>query len=115
MNITRHELSGILSNAVVHGNIVYLAGIVAADAECDVKGQTWQILDKIDHLLALTGSHKSKILSANIWLTDIQDRAAMNEVWLEWVDPANLPVRACVEAKLASPKLSVEIMVTAVR
>ncbi len=115
MDIQRHEPSKILSNAVVHGNTVYLAGIVADDASADVKGQTQQILNKIDRLLAICGSDKSRVLSANIWVTDIGNRAAMNEIWTAWVDPSNLPVRACVEARLADPKLLVEIMVVAAK
>ena len=115
MDIKRHEPSKILANAVEHGNTVYLAGIVAEDASADIKGQTQQILNKIDRLLATCGSNKSRLLSANIWVTDIQNRAAMNEVWTAWVDPANLPVRACVEARLADPRLLVEIMVVAAK
>jgi enamine deaminase RidA (YjgF/YER057c/UK114 family) len=113
MEIKRHEPSQILSHAVEYGNTVYLAGIVADDPSQDIKGQTRQILDKIDHLLAKCGSHKSKVLSANIWVTEMKNRAAMNEVWSAWTDPKNLPARACVEAKLADPRMLVEIMVVA--
>ncbi len=115
MSITRHDLSGILSQAVEHGNTVYLAGIVAKDLNKDVKGQTREVLDEIDRLLAKCGSNKSNILQCNIWVTDIRNRAPMNEVWTEWVDKTNLPARACVEAKLADPKALVEIMVIAGR
>ena len=115
MEIKRHEPSKILSEAVEHGNTVYLAGIVADDPSQDVKGQTRQVLDKIDRLLAKCGSHKSKVLSANIWVTDIKNRPAMNEVWTAWVDPKNLPARACVEANLADPRMLVEIMVIAAK
>lgn len=115
MRIERFEPTPILSNAVVHGNTVYLAGIVAEDPSADVQGQTRQILSRIDALLAQCGSDKSHLLSAQIWLTDIGNRAAMNAVWSSWVDPLNLPVRACVEAKLADPRLLVEIMVTAAK
>jgi enamine deaminase RidA (YjgF/YER057c/UK114 family) len=115
MDIKRHDPTQILSNAVEYGNTVYLAGIVADDPSQDVKGQTKQILDKIDRLLAKSGSHKSKLLSANIWVTDIKNRAAMNEVWTAWTDPKNLPARACVEAKLADPRMLVEIMVVAAK
>jgi enamine deaminase RidA (YjgF/YER057c/UK114 family) len=115
MDIKRHNPSKILSEAVEYGSTVYLAGIVADDPSQDVKGQTKQILDKIDRLLAKAGSHKSKVLSANIWVTDIKNRAAMNEAWTAWVDPKNLPARACVEAKLADPRMLVEIMVVAAR
>jgi len=115
MTIQRFEPNPILSNAVVHGDTVYLAGIVADDATADVKGQTQQILKRIDALLATCGSDKTKLLSAQIWLTDIGNRPAMNEVWSAWVDPAQLPVRACVESKLADPRLLVEIMVVAAK
>ncbi|MBL8344395.1 MAG: RidA family protein, partial [Rubrivivax sp.] len=78
-----------------------------------VKGQTRQILAKIDSLLAEAGSDKSKILSANIWLTDIGTWSQMNEVWDAWVSPGHTPARATVEARLAAPGLTVEIMVQA--
>ena len=73
-----------MSSAVVHGNTVYLAGLTADDTKADVKGQTKQILDKIDKFLTEAGTDKSKILSANIWLTDIGTWGQMNEVWDAW-------------------------------
>ena len=115
MSIVRHEPGPILSLAVEYGNSVYLAGIVPKDLTQDIKGQTRQVLAEIDRLLAKAGSSKSKLLAANIWVTDIRNRAPMNEVWTEWVDKNNLPARACVEAKLADPKALVEIMVIASR
>jgi enamine deaminase RidA (YjgF/YER057c/UK114 family) len=115
MSITRHEPSPILSQAVQHGDTVYLAGVVAKNLSQDVKGQTKQILDDIDRLLAKCGSNKSKVLSATIWVTDIRNRAPMNEVWTAWVDKQNMPARACVEAKLADPNALVEIMVIAAK
>jgi enamine deaminase RidA (YjgF/YER057c/UK114 family) len=115
MTIARHDPSSILSNAVEHDGTVYLAGIVAKDLNKDVKGQTKEIVDEMDRLLAKCGSSKSKLLSATIWVTDIRNRAPMNEVWTAWVDPKNLPARACIEAKLADPKALVEIMVIAAK
>ena len=115
MSITRHDPTAILSQAVEHGDTVYLAGIVAKDLNTDIKGQTKEILDEIDRLLAKCGSSKSRIMQCHIWVTDIRNRAPMNEVWTEWVDKKNLPARACVEAKLADPKALVEIMVIASR
>lgn len=115
MSITRHDPSAILSQAVEHGGTVYLAGIVAKDLGKDIKGQTREVVDEIDRLLAKCGSSKSKVLAATIWVTDIRNRAPMNEVWTEWVDKKNLPARACVEAKLADPRALVEIMVTAAK
>jgi len=115
MSLERHDSSGILSLAVEHGDTVYLAGIVAKKLEADIKGQTKEILDEIERLLAKCGSHKSKVLSATIWVTDIRNRAPMNEVWSAWTDAKNLPARACVEAKLADPRALVEIMVIAAK
>ncbi len=115
MDIKRHDQSAILSQAVEHGETVYLAGIVAKDLSKDVKGQTREVLDEIDRLLAKCGSGKSKVLQCHIWVTDIRNRAPMNEVWTEWVDKNNLPARACVETKLADPNALVEIMVIAAK
>ena len=115
MSIARHDPSSILSGAVEYGNTVYLAGITAKDMNKDVKGQTKEIVDEMDRLLAKCGTNKSKVLSATIWVTDIRNRAPMNEVWTAWVDAKNLPARACVEAKLADPKALVEIMVIAAK
>lgn len=116
MSIKRFDVGSRMSQAVVHGNTVYLAGQVAQNAPGgSVAEQTKDILDRIDDLLRQAGSDKSKLLSANIWLSDIGDFAAMNEAWDAWVAPGNTPCRACVEAKLASPKFNVEIMVTAAR
>ena len=115
MSVVRHDPSSILSQAVEHGSTVYLAGIVAKGLEKDVKGQTKEVLDEIDRLLGKCGSHKSKVLQAQIWVTDIRNRPAMNEVWTAWADARNLPARACVEAKLADPRALVEIMVVAAK
>jgi enamine deaminase RidA (YjgF/YER057c/UK114 family) len=115
MSIERHEQSAILSQAVEHGSTVYLAGVVAKDLGRDIKGQTEQVLADIDRLLGKCGSGKAKILAATIWVTDIRNRAPMNEVWTAWVDPKNMPARACVEAKLADPRALVEIMVVAAK
>jgi enamine deaminase RidA (YjgF/YER057c/UK114 family) len=102
-----------MSRAVVHGDTVYLAGIVAANPDADVAIQTRQILETIDGLLATAGTSKSKILTATIWLADISTFGEMNGVWDAWVDPANTPARATVEARLAAPAYKVEIMVIA--
>jgi enamine deaminase RidA (YjgF/YER057c/UK114 family) len=101
------------SSAVVHNGIVYLSGVVAKDDKGDVKAQTADVLAQIDATLAEAGSSKSKLLTANIWLTNIQDWSAMNEVWDAWIDPDNKPTRATVESKLAGENYRVEIQVTA--
>jgi enamine deaminase RidA (YjgF/YER057c/UK114 family) len=104
-----------MSQAVIHNNIVYLSGQVDATAD-DVVGQTKNILAKVDKYLQEAGTDKSKLLTSAIWLKDIdRDFTAMNEVWNSWIDPNNKPVRATTEASLASPKMLVEIQVTAAK
>ena len=114
MTIERIDVGPRMSQAVVHGDTVYLAGQVASDAPGkSVTEQTKEILGRIDALLAGVGSDKSKLLTATIWLADIASFAEMNAVWDGWVDPANTPARATVEAKLAAPQFTVEIAVIA--
>ena len=104
-----------MSRAVIHGDRVFLAGLTASETSQDIKGQTKQILDKIDAYLAQAGTSKSNLLSANLWIKDMALFADMNSVWNTWVDPENPPARACVKADLARPDLLVEIMVTAAK
>ena len=102
-----------MSQAVVHGETVYLAGQVADDTSEGVAGQTVQILAKIDARLAEAGTDKSKLLTANLWISDMRHFNEMNKIWDAWVSPGNTPCRACVEATLAAPQYQVEIMVIA--
>ena len=111
MAIKRYNPQKILCDASEHNGVLYTAGQVADDLGQDVRGQTEQVLKAIDDVLAQAGTDKSKILSANIWVSDIRNREFMNKVWLAWVDPENLPARATVEAKLADPRMLVEISV----
>jgi enamine deaminase RidA (YjgF/YER057c/UK114 family) len=113
MSIKRLNVGKRLSEIVVHGNTVYLAGEVPDDGTLDITGQTQQVLGKIDKLLAQVGSDKSKLLSAQIFLPDMKDFAAMNAVWEKWVVAGQTPARATVEAKLANPAYKVEIMCVA--
>lgn len=98
-----------LSQAVVHGSTVYIAGQVAGDTGADAGGQTRQILGQIDSLLAQAGSDKSRILWANVWLADMNDYGAMNGEWESWLPQGQAPARATVEARLALPQFKVEI------
>jgi len=115
MSIKRIETGPRMSKAVIHGDTVYLAGIVADDPGQDMAGQTRQVLAEIDRLLAAAGTDKSKLLRTNIWITDMKDFAAMNSVWDAWVSPGNTPARATVQASLAAPAYKVEIMVVAAK
>ena len=114
MSVKRIEAGPRMSQVVIHNGIAYLAGQVAQGAKGKpVKDQTQDILNAIDKLLKSAGTDKSKLITTNIWLSDISKFAEMNEVWDRWVSPGNTPARATVEAKLAAPEFTVEIMVTA--
>ena len=114
MSIQRFETGPRMSQVVVHGNTIYLAGVVANKAAGgSVTDQTKEILSIIDAHLAKAGSDKSKLLSAVIWLRDIADFDRMNEAWDAWIDKSAMPVRATTEARLAGDQYRVEIMVTA--
>ena len=108
MSITRKHSNQRMSQLVIHGDTIYLAGQVAKDRAADITEQTQQVLDKIDALLAEAGTDKTKILSAQVWISSIGHFAAMNEVWDAWIPEGNAPARACIEARLASPDLLVE-------
>ena len=114
MTLQRFRSNERMSAAVSYANLVFLAGQVPDDRGEDAAGQTRQVLAKIDALLAEAGSNRSRLLSAQIWLKDIDsDFGAMNSVWCEWLPEGCAPARATVEARLASPNVLVEIMVIA--
>ena len=114
MTIKRIGAGNRMTKAVIHEGKVYLSGLVAEKAVGkSVKEQTQDILGQIADLLKRAGSDKTKILKANIWLTDIKTWAEMNEAWDAWVVKGQTPARATVESKLAAPGLDVEIMVEA--
>jgi enamine deaminase RidA (YjgF/YER057c/UK114 family) len=113
--IVRRELEPLLSNVVEAGDMIFTAGCIADDESLDVGGQTRQALADLDRYLTMCGSDKSHVLHVVIWLSDIRLRDAMNEVWTRWVDPHNLPARACVEARMASPGCLVELMAVAIK
>jgi enamine deaminase RidA (YjgF/YER057c/UK114 family) len=113
MSITRFESGKRMSQAVVHGNTVYVAGQVAADYDGTIEKQTAEALAAVERLLAQAGSSKSRLLSVQVVLNNIADFAAMNTVYDAWIDPANPPARACIEARLAHPALKVEVIAVA--
>jgi enamine deaminase RidA (YjgF/YER057c/UK114 family) len=114
MSIIRRQSQARMSHIVIHNGVAYLAGQVAARAPgAPVGDQTRDILARIDELLAEAGTDKSKLLVANIWLADIGRFDEMNAIWDAWIAKGNAPARACVEAKLADARYTVEIMVSA--
>ncbi|RDZ28210.1 RidA family protein [Lysobacter silvisoli] len=111
--VQRYEIGPRMSEAAVHNGVVYLAGQVADDEHADIAEQTRQVLASIDALLKQADTDKSKILRAQIYLADIADFAAMNQVWDRWVLHGHTPPRATVQAALANPNWKIEIVVTA--
>ncbi len=112
--IQRLDIGPRMSQAVVCGETVYLAGQVNKDV-ADVTGQTAAVLKQIDDLLARAGSSKEKILSATIYLADVKSFADMNKAWDAWVSAGNCPARTTLEAKLAAPEYLVEVAVIAAK
>jgi len=108
-DITRHLEENRLAGVVTHNGLAYLAGQVADDATLDTEGQTADILRQIEALLADLGTDKTRILSVQIFLTDINEIGNMNKAWDAWLDTGHKPARATVEAKLADPDWRVEI------
>ena len=111
--IVRNEPNKILSKAVEYHGFVYLQGCTAKDVSKDIKGQTAEVLAQIDAILEAHGTDNTRLLQAQIWLKDIRDRDAMNELWCNWLPKDGAPARACVQANMADPRILVEIMVTA--
>ncbi|MET3927903.1 RidA family protein [Devosia sp. 2618] len=109
MTITRIEPGKRFAAAVSHNNTLYIAGQTADTAKGTIEVQTQEVLAKIDDLLAKGGSSRAKLLSINIYLAHITDFEAMNKVYDDWLDTANMPIRATVEARLAVPDLRVEM------
>ena len=117
MAILRMKTNDRMSQIVIHGNTVYLAGQVAQDSPgASIKEQTQSILNQIDSLLSEAGTNKDNMLSATIWLNSMADFDAMNSVWDKWIPRGKAPCRACVESpKLAADHFNVEIGIIAAK
>lgn len=115
MDITRMHPGPRMSQIVVHGDTLYLSGKTASQPDADTGAQTRDILGQIERLLEEAGSSKSNLLAATVYLAEIRDFNAMNEVWDAWIDPDNPPARTTVQARLARPNIRVEITVIAAR
>ena len=109
-SIERHESNSRLSRAVVHNGVAYLAGTTADNRGASMKGQTEEVLKKIDGILKHAGTDKSRLLSVVVYVSDMRLKSQMDEAWLAWVDPKNPPARATVETRLGTADTLVEIM-----
>lgn len=113
MGLQRLHVAARYSEAAIFNGVVYLAGMVPECAAADIRSQTADVLAQVDQRLAEAGSNKTCILRAQIFLADIKDISAMNEVWDAWVSPGSAPPRATVQAALSDPHYRIEIVVTA--
>ncbi|QQL44916.1 RidA family protein [Sulfuriroseicoccus oceanibius] len=113
MMIERQDTKQRMSRIVKHNGTIYLCGQVCKDADAGIAEQTATMLEKVDELLVQAGSDRNHMLSATVYLRDMKDFAAMNEVWDAWVPEGYAPARACVEARMARPELLVEVSVIA--
>ena len=111
--ITRLCVSRRYSEAAVFNGVVYLGGMVPESGATDIRGQTADVLAQIDAHLAAQGSDKTRLLRVQIYLADIADIGAMNEVWDAWVAPGHAPPRATVQAALADAAWKIEVVATA--
>lgn len=109
--IDRFHTGPRMSQIVKHNGTVYLAGQVAEGET--VADQTRGCLEKVEALLTEAGSSTEQMLQVVIWLADMADFDEMNAVWDAWVPSGRAPVRACGEARLATPEFKVEVIVTA--
>ncbi len=112
-DLVRQDVGARLSEAAIFNGVVYLAGMVPERGATDLRGQTEDVLAQVEQRLQAAGSDKSRILRAQIYLTNIADIGVMNEVWDAWVVPGSAPPRATVQAPLADPTWHIEIVVTA--
>ena len=115
MPITRTNLTPRMSRIVEHNGTIYLCGQTAKDSTKGINEQTITTLEKVEELLESVGSDKKHILSVTIYVRDMKDFSAMNEVWDAWVEEGHQPARACVEARMARPELLVEMTVVATK
>ena len=109
MAIRRFESNGRFSKVVEHNGILYIAGQVCSNPAGDIKAQTAETLAKIEEILLKYGSDKEHMLSNTVYIKDMSLFKEMNSVYDAWVVKDNEPARACVEAKLASPSILVEV------
>lgn len=111
--IQRHNVGPRMSEAIIYNGVLYLAGQVPQNADADEATQTHEVLETVEKLLEKYGSDKSRILTCQIFLSDISKFAIMNEVWDAWVVAGCTPTRATLQAPLAHPKKFIEVIVSA--
>lgn len=112
-DIEKYESNQVLSEVSVFNGVVYLAGQVPNDDTLDIAGQSQEVFDNIDKQLAQAGTDKSRLLSAQVFLKNLEDFDEFNEMWIEWLKDVIPPTRATVQAQLVNPNWLIEVVVTA--
>lgn len=112
-NIQRLNTNEVMSGAIIHQGVVYLSGQVPTRTDLDIKGQIQEVLNKIDELLALANTNKSRILSAQLFIKNLADFQTVNQIWIEWLKDCATPARATIQADLVNPEWLIEIAVIA--
>ncbi|RUW47261.1 RidA family protein [Mesorhizobium sp. M1A.F.Ca.ET.072.01.1.1] len=113
--VTRHIKTEIMHRVVEYNGVLYFGGLVAGDCSQDMKGQTEQICEKIDNILAQLGSSKEKIITAMIYISDFSQKSGMNEGWLKWLPPNHLPARATIGVANLGENVLVEVVISAAK
>ena len=99
------------SDAVMHNGTAYFVEV--PESGTTIEAQALAVFAQAERTLALCGCDKSRLLMATIYLKHIQDRAAFNAVWEQWLPAGCAPARVCVSAEMASPDYLLEIAFTA--
>lgn len=112
-DIQKLNRNEVMSGVTIFNQVVYLSGQVPTNTELDVEGQTLEVLAKVDELLALANTDKSRILLASLFVKNLEDFPAINQIWIDWIKGHEAPSRATIQADLVNPKWLIEIAVTA--
>ena len=112
-DIKKLNRNDVMSGVTIFNQVVYLSGQVPTDTDLGIEGQTAEVLAKIDQLLALANTDKSRMLSAQLYVKNLDDFNTVNAIWIDWVKGVEAPSRATIQADLVNPNWLIEIAVTA--
>ena len=112
-DIERINTTPVMSSVTIFNQVVYVSGQVPKNTQLDIEGQTREILTTIDQLLAQAKSDTSRLLSAQLFIKNLDDFSKVNAIWIEWLDGLATPARATIQADLVNPACFIEIAVIA--
>ncbi|STZ63844.1 Enamine/imine deaminase [Moraxella lacunata] len=111
--ITKLDSNETITEIAIYNGVVYLAGQVPDDDSLDIVGQTREVLANIDKALAKAGTNKSRLLTAQVFIKNLDDFDKFNAEYTAWIAGNVPPTRATVQANLVNPNWLIEIVVTA--